>query len=88
MGHKIAIKMFIHPEFPQIDPSIDQNDPVVQKQLSQQQDYESSMSHFYTEQKYLSKLNHKNIVKIHESQRSVEINIPSYLKQTVRKVDT
>ena len=42
------------------------------------------MSHFYNEQKYLAQLDHKNIVKIHESQRSVEINIPLYLKQIVR----
>jgi hypothetical protein len=38
------------------------------------------MNHYFSEEVFLKKLNHPNIVKVHESQRSVAINIPSYLK--------
>ena len=44
-------------------------------------EYEASMGHFFTEEVYLNKLNHKNIVKVYESHKNVEIVIPSFIRQ-------
>ena len=39
------------------------------------------MNHFLSEELYLKRLEHPHIVRLHESQREVEVNIPSYLQE-------
>lgn len=70
IGAKVAIKIFIHPKYPSST-----NNEV---QLAE---YEASMSHFFNEEIFLTKLDHPNIVKVYESRKSVEVNIPSYINQ-------
>ena len=71
LGAKVAIKIFIHPKL-----SSSTNDNEVQLA-----EYEASMSHFFNEENFLTKLDHPNIVKVYESRKSVEVNIPSYINQ-------
>ena len=66
--------MFVHPKVP-----IEQGTEELQHKMALEE-YQASMNHYFQEEVYLKKLNHPNIVKVHESQRSVAINIPSYLK--------
>ena len=44
-------------------------------------EYEASMGHFFNEEAFLKELDHKNILKVHESQKNVEIVVPSFLRQ-------
>lgn len=55
------MKIFIHPDYPA---NVEKGS---QQYNEQMQIYESSLSHFHTEKKYLSELKHKNIVKIYEN---------------------
>lgn len=71
IGGKVAIKVFIHPK---LSSSANNNEV----QLAE---YEASMSHFFNEEIFLTKLDHPNIVKVYESRKSVEINLPTYIRQ-------
>jgi hypothetical protein len=44
-------------------------------------EYEASIAHFFNEEVYLKKLDHKNILNVFESEKNVEIVVPSYLRQ-------
>ena len=52
----------------------------VKKLLDEHSKNEEFLIKFKSEANIYLMLNHPNIVKVHESQRSVAINIPSYLK--------
>jgi len=85
----VAIKIFIHPELPeltneQLAAQAGKNgasiDPVLHQQQIQAQDYQASFSHYHNEEVYMQKLSHSNIVRVHESVKNIEIVLPSHMK--------
>jgi serine/threonine protein kinase len=65
VGKKVAIKIFTHPEVK--DTSLERKD---------KEEYEASLSHFNSEEVYLKALDHPHIVKVYETNREVEVNVP------------
>ena len=41
------------------------------------------MNHFYCDEQNLKNLHHPHIVKVHESKRDVQIDLPSYVRKRV-----